>query len=123
MERKLDDDTHRATWIDHEREQDYERSHERFDRVAFALQAIDMLRPRGVRIAVAPARRHLRVDAGRMWGAPRPTTRWAVVTVPDDASRRSIALAVASLGRLEGAPYALDVLLGDDARSPEEPSR
>jgi hypothetical protein len=87
-----------------------EVSPEAFDRVAFALEALDRLRPRGVRIAVCEGSKRVRVESGRRWGGG-PEARWAVVSVPRTASRRAIALAVAGLARAPGAPYVLDLLL------------
>jgi hypothetical protein len=47
-----------------------------------------------------------------MWG--RGDARWAMLSVPERASKRAIVLAVAELARGSVAPWALDVLLGSD---------
>jgi hypothetical protein len=86
-----------------------ETSDERFDRTAFAMRALDLLRPSHVRIAVCEGRR-LRVETGRLWGRG-PGARWAVLAVPPKASRRAIATAVAELAG-SAVPYAWDVLFG-----------
>jgi hypothetical protein len=92
-----------------------EGSRERFDRVAFALRAVEAVRPREMTVAVCEGKTRLRVEAGRVWGrGPRDT--WAIVSVPPHASREAIALAVSRLGLArEAGPYALDVLLAQAA--------
>jgi hypothetical protein len=90
-----------------------EGSRERFDRVAFALRAVEAVRPARMTVAVCHGRSKLRVEAGRLWGRG-PGERWAIVSVPPTASREAIALAVSGLGSRE-TPYALDVLLAQAA--------
>jgi hypothetical protein len=94
-----------------------ELSAERFDRVAFALRAIDVVRPARTTVAVCEGIHRLRVEAGRAWGKGEDD-RWAIVSVPPTASRRSIAMAVlelaaASYGHGAAEPYVLDVLLAE----------
>ena len=87
-------------------------STERFDRMAFAERALALVRPPRTTVAICPGSRRVRVEAGRQWGAPLGD-RWAVLSVPMNASRRAIASAVLELG--DGTvprPWALDVLLG-----------
>ena len=87
-------------------------STERFDRIAFAERALALVRPPRTTVAICPGSRRVRVEAGRQWGA-RVGDRWAVLSVPVDASRRAIASAVLALG--DGStprPWALDVLIG-----------
>jgi hypothetical protein len=91
-----------------------ETSDEKFDRLAFALRALDLVRPERTRIAVCvepPTGRaggHVRIESGRAWGSAT-SDRWAILSIPAAASRRAIVLAVSELS---GAPtaYALDVL-------------
>ena len=86
-------------------------STESFDRIAFAERALALVRPPGTRVAICPGARRLRVQAGRQWGEPMGT-RWAVLSVPANASRKAIASAVLELG--DGTaprPWALDVLI------------
>jgi len=86
-------------------------STESFDRIAFAERALELVRPPGTTVAICPGARRVRVQAGRQWGAPIGQ-RWAVLSVPMNASRRAIANAVLELG--DGtAPraWALDVLI------------
>jgi hypothetical protein len=86
-------------------------STESFDRIAFAERALELVRPPRTTVAICPGTRRVRVQAGRQWGAPIGQ-RWAVLSVPMNASRRAIANAVLELG--DGtAPraWALDVLI------------
>ena len=86
-----------------------ERSEERFDRQAFAMQALDRVCPARLTVAVCEGRR-LVLETGKVWGSRG--SRWAMLAVPPDASRRAIALAVASLVR-ETRPYAMDLLFAE----------
>jgi hypothetical protein len=87
-------------------------STESFDRLAFAERALALVRPPRTTVAICPGSRRVRVQAGRQWGAPLGD-RWAVLSVPMNASRHAIASAVLELG--DGTvprPWALDVLIG-----------
>ncbi len=86
-----------------------EVSDERFDRAEFARRALDLVAPPRTTVAICPGARRMRVSSGRAWGSG-PGSRWAVLAIPPDASRRAIALAVAELARAP-RPYVLDVLL------------
>jgi hypothetical protein len=86
-----------------------EVSDERFDRAEFTLRALELVRPRRTTVAICPDATQLRVESGPRWG--RPGEAWAMITVPRNASRRSIALAVAELAGGDRA-WVLDVLLG-----------
>jgi hypothetical protein len=106
--------THRADWeIEEHDEASAEASDEAFDRVAYAARALTLLRlPARTTVAILEGRSRVRVETGRVWG--KNDTRWAMVSVPPTASRRAIALAIASVaGR--SAPWALDVLLAPEA--------
>lgn len=85
-----------------------ETSDERFDRGAFALRALGLMRPPRTTVAICEGSTRLRVEHGRRWG--HPGEAWAMLAIPRHASKRAIALAVAELS---GAPaaWALDVLL------------
>lgn len=101
--------------FDHEREEDLasESSNESFDRIAFAERAIALVKPPNTRVAICEGRREVEVMVGRNWGHGR-TARWAVVCVPDRASRRAIATAVLSLWdgyERNVRAWALDVLM------------
>jgi hypothetical protein len=104
--------------LEPEREVD-ETSGERFDRVAFARRALELVRPQRTTVAICEGAARMRVESGRLWGRGRGPNaeaeeRWAMLAIPRHASRRAIALAVAELAHLP-RPYALDVLLGPDA--------
>jgi len=92
-----------------------ETSAERFDRLAFARRALDLVRPVDTRVAVGAWRGRMQVEAGRNWRTPRSSARWAMLLVPESASRRAIAHAVLSLSGTPG-PYALEVLVSLLAR-------
>jgi len=87
-----------------------ESSTESFDRIAFAERAIALVRPEKTTVAICQGTRRVRVDAGRQWGGDADA-RWAILSVPHDASRRAIARAVLELGARRSRPFALDVLL------------
>jgi hypothetical protein len=82
-----------------------DRSTEEFDRIAFAERAIALIRPAGMTVAICEGARRVTVEAGKQWGAC-PGSRWAVVSIPRDASRRAIARAVLSLYESNGMPPA-----------------
>ena len=97
------------------------RSSEEFDRFAFASRALALVRPvkTTVAISVSPdgGRRRVKVSSGRQWTGD-PAERWAILSIPRDASRRAIAHAVLDLAGA-ARPWALDVLLaasGDSER-------
>ncbi len=93
-----------------EQEEDLaESSTETFDRIAFAERAIALVRPSRTTVAILEGSRRVKVSSGRQWGAP-PGSRWAMVSVPRDASRRAIAKAVLALHDGSSRAWALDVL-------------
>src|SRR5690349_24995417 len=77
-------------------EETWQRSVEVFDRIAFAERALSLVRPKGTTVAVREGRRRVKLDSGRQWGEG-PDRRWAILSVPHDASRRAIAHAVLEL--------------------------
>jgi hypothetical protein len=86
---------------------------ESFDRVAFAERAIALVRPLHMTVAICEGSRRVRIDSGRQWGRGAGA-RWAVLSVPHDASRRAIARAVLDLSPFGVArPWALDILVGE----------
>jgi hypothetical protein len=103
-------DPHRAEAPVRDREKrTFETSDETFDRVGFALEALDRLRPQRLTVVVCEGP-WLSVESGRAWGRA-PGSRWAMVAVPPNASRRAIAMAIAALGGISPDAYALDLLL------------
>ena len=91
-----------------------EEDDEPFDRFAFAMAALDLLRPPRTRVALCAGSSRVRIESGRAWGRGEGA-RWALLSIPARASRRAIALAVAELARGSGAPWAYDVLFVADA--------
>ena len=96
-----------------------QRSTEVFDRVAFAQRALALVRPRATTVAICPGARRVSLQAGRQWGG-EPGERWAILSLPRDASRRAIASAVLELGSTRSRPWALDVLLAGIAAPEDE---
>lgn len=97
-----------------------QRSTESFDRIAFAEHAVALVRPAGTTVAICGGSRRVKLEAGRAWGRG-PSARWAVLSVPRDASRRAIANAVLELGVAKDRPWVLDVLLADANAERKEP--
>ena len=100
-----------ASELEHvETVRDYEyRDLERFDRIAYALEAFRLLSPPRVTVAIYRAGLRLRLERGRDLRAGAGAT-WATLGIPPHASRRQIALAVADLAGLAGVPYVVDLL-------------
>ena len=85
-------------------------STESFDRIAFAEAAIALIRPPRMRVAICGGARKVHVSSGRQWGAG-PGSKWAMVSIPHNASRRAIASAVLSLHEGDARAWALDILI------------
>lgn len=85
-------------------------STESFDRLAYAHRAVALVRPPKTTVAICDGARAVRLDSGRAWGEGSGA-RWAVLSVPRNASRRAIARAVLGLADSGARPFALDVLL------------
>ena len=109
--------------LEPEREID-ETSGERFDRAAFARQALQVVNPPRTTVAICEGATRMRVASGRLWGRAQDgeSERWALLAIPQHASRRAIALAVAELAHMP-RPYVLDVLIGSSRPvvAPPEP--
>lgn len=89
-------DPHR--YEDRATDRDFARSPELgFDRLAFAMHALRLLRMPRTRVAVFPSHR-ISVESGRELGAVADA-RWAMVGIPSDASPRSIVLALSEIAR------------------------
>ena len=94
-----------------EEEQRFEhRDPEPFDRVAFAMHALSLLRPRRMKVAVYSSVSYLRVEHGRELADGVPA-RWAIVGIPPQASRESIAMALAELAGVARLPFVVDLLV------------
>lgn len=88
-------------------ERQYEaRSTESFNRIAFAMSVLRVLKP-ALRVAVFARSRQLSIERGRGLGEEGP---WALMGVPPHATRESIVRAVAELSGLESEPFLVDLL-------------
>lgn len=89
-------------------ERDLDR--EVFDRIAYAAHVLRILGKRRLTVALCAGASTVRVEEGRDLGKG-PGARWAIVSIPADASRVSIANALLRLSRRENDPYAFDLVL------------
>jgi hypothetical protein len=89
-------------------------SSEVFDRIAFAMRALRLLRP-DMTVAVYPRARSLEVQRGRDLSRGEDAV-WAMVGVPPDASREQIALTIAELDGARSQSLLVDLLVAADAR-------
>ena len=103
IRRENEPDKRYVEFVRDERELDREI----FDRMAYAARLLRILSPR-LTVALCMGARRLVVEEGGGAGA---TGRWAIVSIPADASRVNIAMALAKLAKRENDPYMLDVLL------------
>jgi hypothetical protein len=90
-----------------------------FDRIAFAMRALSVLRPRRMTVAVYPSVSSLRVERGRDLAASAPST-WAMVGIPPDASRETIALALAELAGFGRRPFVVELLVHAGRQAEED---
>jgi hypothetical protein len=102
---KLDPDKQYVEFVRDER--DYDR--EAFDRVKYAAKLLKILAV-PARVAICSGGETIRIQQGTEPGAPRKG-RWAIVSIPPDASRAHIAVALAKMAGRQDEPYVLDVLL------------
>ena len=108
---RIRDEDDRSVWsVEERREIARELGHERFDRIAFALRALEILKPPGMTVAVYQSRFALKIERGRDWGGG-PGKSWAMVSIPPDATREKIVLALTELSGLPATPWLLDTLL------------
>ncbi|WP_437479713.1 hypothetical protein [Sorangium sp. So ce1014] len=105
-------DTHHHVEIDQQRHIEY-RDPSEFDRIAFAMRALDRLRPKRMTVAVYPALAALRIERGKNLQRGEGGS-WAIVGIPPHASREHIAYALAELAGVESVPYAVQSLLAAD---------
>ncbi len=80
-----------------------------FDRIAFAMRALDVLRPKRVKVAVYQAVSTLQIASGRDYGGREGA--WAMIGIPPHASREHIAYALAELAGAASVPYAVQAIL------------
>ncbi len=101
--------------IDPQRQIEYHDKSE-FDRIAFAMRALDRLRPKRMTVAVYPALSSMRIERGRNLHHGEGGS-WAIVGIPPHASREHIAYALAELAGVESVPYVVQSLLADEANA------
>lgn len=82
-----------------------------FDRIAFAMRALNRLRAKRITIALYSSSSSLRVQCDTVM---RGTRRLAIVGIPPHASREHIAFALAELAGVESTPYVVQSLLADE---------
>jgi hypothetical protein len=88
-------------------ERQYEaRSSESFNRIAYAMELLQLLNP-PLKVVVFGNSRRVFVERGRGLGAEGP---WALLGVPPHATRESIVRVLAELSGLERAPFLIDLL-------------
>ncbi|MEB2310827.1 MAG: hypothetical protein OZ921_12995 [Sorangiineae bacterium] len=85
-----------------------------FDRLAFAMRVLGVLRPRRVKVAVYRRLRELEVERGA--DLAHEGASWALVGIPPDASREQIAYALVELAGLERSPFLVDALVAHASR-------
>lgn len=91
------------------------RSTESFDRIAYAMALLRLLKPR-MTVAVYPRSQKLLVERGR---EPGSTGVWALVGIPPHATRQNIASALAELSGVESEPFVVDLLQASLPAYPE----
>ncbi len=105
----------RATLQDARFEQTDPRRHveyhdlEEFDRIAFAMRALDVLRPKRLRIAVYRAVSTMQIEF--VEDLSRKGYRIASIGIPPHASREHIAYALAELAGVASVPYVVQTLM------------
>lgn len=85
-----------------------------FDRIAFAMLALERLRPKRMRIAVYKSVSSMQIESSE--DLKREGYRYALVGIPPFASREHIAYALAELVGVASVPYAVQMLLLSDKR-------
>jgi hypothetical protein len=82
------------------------RSSERFDRIAYAMSLLRLLKP-PMTVAVYPGSHFIHVERSR----PRnPREPWAILGIPPHATRETIASAIAELTGRPHASFMVDLL-------------
>ncbi len=83
---------------------------DRFDRIAFAMWALRILQPPGMRVAVYSRGNDFHVERGRDLAFGEGAS-FALLGIPHDASRESIALAVTELAGFADTPLLVPLLV------------
>jgi hypothetical protein len=87
---------------------------ESFDRLAFAMRALDVLRPKRLRVALYRTSSSMQVEVIK--DVSREGVRIASVGIPDHASAAHIAYALAEIAGVTSVPYAVQMMLAVDRR-------
>lgn len=87
---------------------------EKFDRIAFAMRALDVLRPKRLRVALYRTTSSMQVEVVN--DVSREGYRVASVGIPDHASAAHIAYALAEIAGVASVPYAVQMMLAVDRR-------
>lgn len=87
---------------------------ENFDRLAFAMRALDVLRPKRLRVALYRTTSSMQVEVVK--DVSREGYRMASVGIPDHASAAHIAYALAEIAGVTSVPYAVQMMLAVDRR-------
>jgi hypothetical protein len=90
---------------------------ENFDRIRFAMRALELLAPPQMTVAVYPGCAELRIARGRDLSRGEGAS-WALVGIPRHATRQRIALALAELTGHGGSRFVVDLLVLADGASP-----
>lgn len=85
-----------------------------FDRLAFAMRVLGVLRPRRVKVAVYRRVRELEVEQGA--DLAREGASWAMVGIPPSASREQIAYALVEVAGLDRTPFLVGALVAHASR-------
>jgi len=87
---------------------------EPFDRIDFAMRALEVLRPKRMRIAVYQAVSTMQIESVK--DLSRKDFHIASVGIPPHASREHIAYALAELAGVASVPYVVQTLINLDRR-------
>jgi hypothetical protein len=83
-----------------------------FDRMAFARKVLATLAPDHIDVMLYKSHHELRVDEGRAWRKPYGHM-WALVGIPEKATREEIVLCLIKLSGVEESSYWLPMLLAE----------
>lgn len=86
------------------------RDNSAFDRLAFAMRALDVLKPKNMKVVVYERIDDMHIEQGRE-DRLGPNGSWAIVGIPRHASREHIAVSLAELTGMTDVPYLIDVLI------------
>ena len=96
------------------------RDSERFNRIDFALNVLDVLRP-NMNVTVYEGSQRMKIRRGRDWSVG-PDAVWAIIAVPANASRYYIAFALAEMVGKADWPFVVDLAARARALSTPAPT-